>query len=470
MNATKSNFEPGCAANNYKTKFCIRFFDLIFSAVGLLFFLPLIVLIAIQIKSSSKGPVFFLQRRIGRFGKAFTLVKFRTMAVRSETSGFLTIGGDDPRITKAGRWLRKHKLDELPQLWNILAGEMSFVGPRPEVGKFVDIYTHDQRGVLNVKPGLTDYASLEFYDESDLLKEIEKTGDPESYYINNIIPRKIRLNKYFIDNYSLSEYFKIIFLTQLSISNFRSFLIRNKLNPKWGIFIIDLAITLASMAFAYYLTSPLMEVRLFTDLMEYTFFATIISLLIFKPHNGIIVFSWMHETLKIFSTVALVAAIMIFVFVFPDLKIFSDRFSPSTFVVFFFVSVVMLSKYRQLIKFLFGLSVQEKAFSHAVICGAGMNSYLFIGLIENVVNKGFKVVAIIDPEKKLVGKRINDLKIYHPDDLDKLIIQQKVEKVFFASESDDDSLAALKEKCSFRNIAVSFINASSFTLSATSAN
>ncbi len=188
----------------------IRLFDIVFSFVGLLILLPFFILIAICIKLSSSGPVFFIQQRVGKANSDFKLIKFRTMKINSENQGLLTVGGRDPRITGIGYSLRKFKLDELPQLINVLIGDMSLVGPRPEVRKYVDLYTVEQKKVLNVRPGITDNASLEYFNENELLA---KSNDPEQTYIKEIMPAKINLNMKFISDPGLGSYFAIIFKT-----------------------------------------------------------------------------------------------------------------------------------------------------------------------------------------------------------------------------------------------------------------
>lgn len=187
-----------------------RFFDIIFSLLGLLILLPFFILISLLILLGSPGPVFFMQSRVGLHGVDFKLIKFRTMKTDAEKGGLLTVGGRDSRITGIGYTLRKYKLDELPQLFNVLIGEMSLVGPRPEVRKYVELYTEEQKKVLNVKPGITDYASLEYFNENELLA---KSKDPEQTYINEIMPVKLELNKKFINDQSLGTYFSIIFKT-----------------------------------------------------------------------------------------------------------------------------------------------------------------------------------------------------------------------------------------------------------------
>ena len=192
----------------------IRFFDFILGLVGLVVLAPIFIMLAIWIKIDSKGPVFYKQVRVGQNGINFGLFKFRSMVVDADKKGLITVGGRDPRITRSGYFIRKYKLDELPQLINVLVGDMSLVGPRPEVRKYVDLYTDEQQKVLSVKPGITDYASIEYMDENEILG---KSSDPEKTYIEEIMPEKIKYNMKYINNKSLFEYFKIILLTVLKI-------------------------------------------------------------------------------------------------------------------------------------------------------------------------------------------------------------------------------------------------------------
>ncbi len=187
-----------------------RLTDILLSLVGLLILLPFFLVIAIVIALDSRGGVFFLQTRVGKNNKDFKLFKFRTMRVDSESKGQLTIGGHDIRITKAGFFLRRYKLDELPQLLNVLLGDMSLVGPRPEVRKYVDMYTAEQLQVLSVKPGITDYASIKYADESELLAKAE---NPEQFYIQTVMPDKLAINQEYIKNRSFGVDMGILFKT-----------------------------------------------------------------------------------------------------------------------------------------------------------------------------------------------------------------------------------------------------------------
>ena len=188
----------------------IRFFDIIFSIIGLVILSPIFIVLYLLIRIESKGGGFYSQERIGKNGKPFKLYKFRSMRIGSDKKGLITIGEKDNRITKTGFILRKYKLDELPQLRNVFIGDMSLVGPRPEVKKYTDLYTEEQKQVLQVRPGITDWASIKYVDENKILGESE---DPDEAYVNLIMPNKIKLNMVYIQHQTLGEYFKIIFTT-----------------------------------------------------------------------------------------------------------------------------------------------------------------------------------------------------------------------------------------------------------------
>ncbi len=187
-----------------------RLFDIIISTLILLVFLPFGVIIALCIVFGSKGGVFYRQERIGKNGVPFKLFKFRTMRPDADKLGKLTVGMRDPRITRVGYFLRKYKLDEFPQFINVLLGHMSIVGPRPEVKEYVDLYTDEQRVVLSVKPGITDYASIEYFRENEILG---KATDPRKAYIDEVMPAKIELNKKYIASPGILHDIRIMWLT-----------------------------------------------------------------------------------------------------------------------------------------------------------------------------------------------------------------------------------------------------------------
>lgn len=191
-----------------------RAFDILFSIIGIVILSPAFFFVAVFIKIDSNGPVFYKQSRVGKNNKDFILYKFRTMNVGSDKEGLLTVGNNDSRITKTGYLLRKYKLDELPQLMNVLKGDMSFVGPRPEVRKYVSLYNEEQKKVLTSRPGITDVASIEYRNENELL---EKTSNPEEFYVKEVMPDKLKMNIMYINDRSFFKDIKIILKTIKSI-------------------------------------------------------------------------------------------------------------------------------------------------------------------------------------------------------------------------------------------------------------
>lgn len=187
-----------------------RIFDIVASGLGLLVFSPIFIILAIWIKLDSKGPIFYRQVRVGRHNKDFRIFKFRSMRVGSDKGSLVTIGGRDPRITRSGYFIRKFKFDELPQLINVFIGDMSLVGPRPEVRHYVDYWTEEQMHVLDVRPGITDPASIKFRNENELLETAE---DPEKYYIEVIMQEKIKLYLEYVEKTSFWYDIKLIFKT-----------------------------------------------------------------------------------------------------------------------------------------------------------------------------------------------------------------------------------------------------------------
>ena len=187
-----------------------RLFDIISSGCGLLVLSPILLIVAIWIKLDSEGPVFYRQVRVGRYNKDFRIFKFRSMRIGSDKGSLVTIGGRDPRVTHSGYFIRKFKIDELPQLINVFIGDMSLVGPRPEVRHYVNYWTSEQMRALDVRPGITDPASIRFRNENELL---EKTDDPEKYYIEVIMQEKLKLYLEYVENSSFWYDIKLIFLT-----------------------------------------------------------------------------------------------------------------------------------------------------------------------------------------------------------------------------------------------------------------
>ncbi len=191
-----------------------RAFDLVLSSTGLVALCPLLFWIAWQIEREDGGPVFYRGVRVGLHGKSFRIFKFRTMVMDAEKIGASSTSDDDPRITRIGKFLRKYKLDELPQLINVLKGDMSFVGPRPQVKWAVDLYTEEERMLLSIRPGITDYASLKFPNEGEILKG---SKDPDKDYMEKIHPEKMRLSLEYVRNRTIWLDIKLILQTVTAI-------------------------------------------------------------------------------------------------------------------------------------------------------------------------------------------------------------------------------------------------------------
>lgn len=187
-----------------------RLFDIVASGIGLIVLSPLFFVLAIWIKFDSHGPVFYRQTRVGKDNHDFRLFKFRSMRPDSDKLGLITVGGHDPRVTRSGYYIRKYKLDELPQLINVFIGDMSLVGPRPEVRKYVDMYTTEQRRVLKVRPGITSLASIRYRNENDILAAAD---DPDRCYIEQVMPDKLAIDLEYVDNANLWNDIKLIFKT-----------------------------------------------------------------------------------------------------------------------------------------------------------------------------------------------------------------------------------------------------------------
>ena len=187
-----------------------RIFDVLFSLAVLLLLFPLLLVIGILIKLDSTGGIFYLQKRVGKNFREFSIIKFRTMRIGAEKGGLLTVGEKDNRVTRIGYYLRKYKLDELPQFLNVLQGDMSVVGPRPEVKKYVDLYTEEQKKVLTVKPGITDLASIKYSNENEVLL---KYPDAEDAYVKEIMPRKLEMALEYVKHANIATDLRILFLT-----------------------------------------------------------------------------------------------------------------------------------------------------------------------------------------------------------------------------------------------------------------
>ena len=197
-----------------------RTLDIVASALAIMILSPLLILVAVAVKATSPGPIFFRQRRVGKSFRPFDIFKFRTMVKDAQKKGAAITFGEDPRITRFGRFLRKTKIDEIPQLFNVLKGEMSLVGPRPEVPRYVEMFRDDYAIILQVRPGITDLASLKYRDEAAVLGQAE---NPEEEYVKHVLPEKIRFAKEYVNKAALLLDLKIIFQTILKLISHKNF-------------------------------------------------------------------------------------------------------------------------------------------------------------------------------------------------------------------------------------------------------
>lgn len=208
-------FAAALSTYNRMYPWCKRLLDVLLAAAGLVILSPLLIAVAVWIKLADPGPLFYMGVRVGRTGVPFRMIKFRTMIVNADTAGPSSTAGDDLRITRPGRLMRRFKIDELPQLFNVLRGEMSFVGPRPQVQWAVDLYTSEERELLSVRPGITDFASLRFRNEAEIL---QGSADPDKDYLEKIAPLKIKLGLHYVRTFTLATDIKILAATAICIA------------------------------------------------------------------------------------------------------------------------------------------------------------------------------------------------------------------------------------------------------------
>ena len=367
-------------------KFGKRFFDFLASGVGLIILMPLFIIVAIWIKLSSKGPIFFVQKRVGQNFKEFNLYKFRTMVVGADKKGPLVTSGDDPRVTKIGKILRRTKIDELPQLFNVFIGNMSLVGPRPEVKKYVMAKEDEYKEVLKVKPGITDNAAIVFRDEEALMEKFE---DKEKGYLQEVLPKKIELYLKYIKNISFLEDIKIIFKTFFAAD------VLLPTNSKRKIFYIigDIIFTLIATYFAFLLRFDFEIPKIYySDI--YKAFLTLIVIrvalfYIFKIYNV----SWRHfgfrdHTRVIYALIISTISFISLVYLFRG-SIFSG-FPRAVVPIEFFISLFLFLAFR------------------------GSRRYILERVDKNAFGKPTLIVANLDDANEIIRKLYKDTKKYKP--------------------------------------------------------
>ena len=401
----------------------IRLFDIIFSALGLLLLSPVFLILYVLIRLESKGGGFYVQERIGKDGKPFGLYKFRSMRTGSDKKGLITVGEKDERITRLGFFIRRYKLDELPQLWNVLKGDMSLVGPRPEVRKYVEMYTEEQRQVLSVKPGITDYASIQYVNENEILGN---ASDPDKVYIEQVMPDKIHLNMKYIRNRSILEYFKIIFLTFGSItrlgslSNIANWYFNKKSLPFWCIFLMDCSIVFFSYLLVYQQfnsgsdTLGVIE-HLIPNILVYLFFYAI-SFKVFRTYSGILRYSSFIDLKKVGYAMLLgLILTVIAIYLLSGFKAFSYiRLIYA--IVATFLATCILWMVRIAVKTVYDVSLASIDSKYAFIYGVRNGGIALAKHIRNENPVRFDLRGFVSDEKTEEDKILMGVRVYRLDD------------------------------------------------------
>ena len=410
----------------------IRFFDILFSSVGLLILSPVFLILYILIRLESRGGGFYVQERIGKDGVSFGLYKFRSMRTGSDKKGLITVGERDERITRLGYFIRRYKLDELPQLWNVLKGDMSLVGPRPEVRKYVDMYTDEQRKVLSVKPGITDYASIEYVNENEILGN---AADPDKVYIEQVMPDKIKLNMRYIRNQSIWEYFKIIFLTFGSIGDLgtlrkiANWYFNKKSLPFWCIFLMDCAIVFLSFLLCYqqiYSGKDTLSVieHLVVNILFYVFFYAI-GFKVFRTYSGILRYSSFVDLKKVgFAMLLGMALSLCAEYLLCGLTIIS-YISTLCIVIATVLATCLLWMIRIAVKNIYDISLVSIDSKYAYIYGVKNGG---IGIAKHIRNEKptrFDLKGFISDDKEEEDKILMGVRVYK---LDNRLIQTMTEE------------------------------------------
>ena len=435
----------------------IRFFDILFSAAGLIILSPLFLILWLLIKLGSKGPGFFIQERIGKDGKPFGLYKFRTMRTGSDSKGLITIGEHDERITRFGYFLRRYKLDELPQLWNVLKGDMSLVGPRPEVRKYVDLYTEEQREVLKVKPGITDYASIAYVNENEILGSAD---DPDQAYIEQVMPDKIKLNMRYIHNKSIVEYFKIIFLTFRSIMSLGSlnklanWYFNKKSLPFWCIFLMDCGIVFFSYLFVYQQfnsgkdTLLVIEYLSASILIYLVFYA--IGFKLFRTYSGILRYSSFVDLKKVGYAMLLGMLLTLGAQLLLSGHRTFSYIKPVTIILASLLATCLLWMIRIAVKTLYDVSLASIDSKYAYIYGVKNGGIAIAKHIRNENPVRFDLQGFVSDDKKEEDKILMGVRVHRLDDqliqtmmdegIEALIVSPHRAKAFRDNEQLQDDL------------------------------
>lgn len=428
-----------------------RIFDFALALLGLAFLSPLFLAIAALIKFESRGPVFFHQKRVGRNFRTFYLYKFRSMVHGAPANGPLITVSGDPRVTRVGRILRKFKLDELPQLINVLKGDMSLVGPRPEVRKYVRKFSKDYRTILSVRPGITDIASLTFRDEEAVLKGKE---DPEDYYINYVLPEKIKLAKEYVNRASLRKDINLIILTVLKIG-YPAALIEKSIESlsffrRPVVILIELAVFVFANYFAFLIrfdgAIPAMEFDLFASYLPVYVAIRLVFLFAFSIDKGLWRYVSATDLFNIGNSLA-VGSVLFFLAV--HYVFGATAYPKSIFVLDWFLNMFFLIGLRFAKKFHDKLvSVEDISKKRAIIVGAGDAAELLIRDIANSQYSPYKILGFVDDNPRKKGLVIRGLSVLGTrDELPELIKTDEPDELILAIPSlSDNKLGVMVEQ------------------------
>lgn len=390
-----------------------RLFDIFFSAAGLLVLLPLFAVVALLVKGDSKGSVFFVQRRVGRNLKPFNLFKFRTMTPDAAEKGIPLTAGGDPRVTRVGRVLRKTKIDELPQLFNVLRGDMSFVGPRPEVEKYVDMYREDYAEIMKVRPGITDIASLTYRNEEEVLGGRE---NPEDYYVHVLLPEKIRLAKEYGRNASAPYDLKLILLTIFSVVYPKENIVNliEKITPYRKPIVVGLQLLIFALSnyLAFFVrfegVIPYREYHIFLAYLPMLLLLRILFLFVFSLDTGLWRYASVRDLGNIIGATSS-GSVIFLVIVRHMLEI--TAYPRSIFILDWFMNIFFLGSvrmFRRLHEKEIGNGVSKR---RIIIIGAGDAAEMLLRDIDHSSFYSYQVVGLIDDNPTKKGLKIRNIPI-----------------------------------------------------------
>ena len=419
-----------------------RAFDIFLSLIGLILLLPVLAIVAFLIKiTTSPGPVLFVQKRIGRNLRPFNLCKFRTMVPDAPEKGRPFTAGNDPRVTRLGRFLRKTKIDELPQLWNVLEGDMSFVGPRPEVWEYVSKYRDDYEEILKIRPGITDIASLAYSDEEAVLKGRE---DPEGYYVHVLLPEKIKLAREYVRKASLLYDLELICRTVLKLAYPYETVLRmiNALSPyrRTAVIGVQLGIFTASNYLAFLIRFdagvPPSQVYLFLRYLPLLLLCRVFFLFVFSLDRGL----WRYASIRDLRSIAAATSLGSLLFVLGTRYFVGNMSYPrSVFIIDWFLNIFLLGGVR-IFRRLHEKARDKSMKKRSIVIGAGDAAEMLLRDIEQSHYYPYEVAGLIDDNPGKKGLRLRGVPILGTrKDLAAILEREKPDEFIIAMPSTDPS-------------------------------